>query len=105
VLLVCVGCDKVMFPWHVNVNFIQRLWDTLYLDVSLLVVMVWTEPRVDCCERGDEYGGGFSVPTTGGIFLDYFHIHIYSVALRPNVGHDLLILEVSRSHATKHHSR
>lgn len=39
---VCV-CDKVMFPWYVNINSIQRLWDTLYLDVSLLVVMVWTE--------------------------------------------------------------
>ena len=32
-----------MFPWHVNMNSIQRLWDTLYLDVSLLVVTVWTE--------------------------------------------------------------
>jgi len=27
------------------------------------------------------------------------------VSLRPNVGQDLLILEVSRSHTTTHHSR
>jgi len=27
------------------------------------------------------------------------------VALRPNAGHGLLILEISRSHATTHHSR
>jgi len=32
--------------------------------------------------------------------------HILSpVALRPNAGHGLLILEVSRSHATTHHTR
>ena len=29
----------------------------------------------------------------------------FSVALRPNAGHSLLILEVSRSHTTSHHSR
>ena len=29
----------------------------------------------------------------------------FPVALRPNVGHGLLIHEVSRSHTTTHHSR
>jgi hypothetical protein len=29
----------------------------------------------------------------------------FSVALRPNAGHGLLILEVSRSYTTTHHSR
>ena len=29
----------------------------------------------------------------------------FSMALRPNAGHGLLILEVSRSHTTTHHSR
>ena len=29
----------------------------------------------------------------------------FSVALRPNTGHGLLILEVSRSHTTTHYSR
>ena len=34
------------------------------------------------------------------------HIHFFFfVALRPNAGHGLLILEVSRSHTTTHHSR
>jgi len=35
-----------------------------------------------------------------------FHItFFFSVALRPNAGHGLLVLEVSRSHTTTHHSR
>jgi len=29
----------------------------------------------------------------------------FAVALRPKAGHGLLILEVSRSHTTTHHSR
>jgi len=29
----------------------------------------------------------------------------FPVVLRPNAGHSLLILEVSRSHTTTHHSR
>ena len=30
---------------------------------------------------------------------------LFSVALRPNAGHGLLILEVSRSHTTTYHNR
>jgi len=33
------------------------------------------------------------------------YILFFSVALRPNAGHDLLILEVSRSHTTTQHIR
>jgi len=32
-------------------------------------------------------------------------LYFFPVALRPNAGHGLLILEVSRSHTTTHHSR
>jgi len=32
-------------------------------------------------------------------------ISFFPVALRPNAGHGFLILEVSRSHTTTHHSR
>jgi len=32
-------------------------------------------------------------------------ITFFVVTLRPNVGHGLLILEVSSSHTRKHHSR
>jgi len=32
-------------------------------------------------------------------------IFFFSVALRPNAGHGLLLLDVSRSHTTTHHSR
>ena len=35
----------------------------------------------------------------------YIYIFFFSVALRPNAGHGLLILEVSRSHTATHHSR
>jgi hypothetical protein len=41
-------------------------------------------------------------------FFTYFvslKYYIFFVALRPNAGHGLLILEVSRSHTTAHHSR
>ena len=38
-------------------------------------------------------------PVGKGRGIDFF------VALRPNADHDLLILEVSRSHTTAHHSR
>jgi hypothetical protein len=40
------------------------------------------------------------------LFFYYIYIRVYSpVTLRPNTGHDLLILEVSRSHSTTYHSR
>ena len=34
----------------------------------------------------------------------HIRVYIYSVALRPNAGHGLLIFEVSRSHTVTHHS-
>jgi len=47
------------------------------------------------------------VPSTA--FYPELHNHtsftFFSVALRPNAGHGLLILDVSRSHTTTHHSR
>ena len=33
------------------------------------------------------------------------YVPFFSVALRPNAGHGLLILDVSRSHTTTQHSR
>jgi len=63
------------------------------------------------------YYGNLELLTRDQIFLDRKHhmVHhesiaytcqfIYSVALRPNAGHGLLILEISRSHTTTHHSR
>jgi hypothetical protein len=38
-------------------------------------------------------------------FLFIYLFFYFAVALRPNAGHGLLILEVSRSHTTTHHSR
>jgi len=45
------------------------------------------------------------------VCFDFLHKFVsnislfFSVALRPNAGHSLRILEVSRSHVTTHHSR
>ena len=36
---------------------------------------------------------------------DYVFLFFFPVALRHNASHGLLILEVSRSHTTMHHSR
>ena len=38
-------------------------------------------------------------------YMDEIFFIFFSVALRPNAGHSHLILEVSRSHTTTHHSR
>ena len=38
-------------------------------------------------------------------FSSAIFIRVFSVALRPNAGHGLLILEVSRSHTTTYHVR
>ena len=40
-----------------------------------------------------------------GKLQDHCQDFFFSVALRPNAGHGFLILEVSRSHTTTHHSR
>jgi len=39
------------------------------------------------------------------VYLFIIIIFFSAVALRPNAGHGLLILDVSRSHTTTHHSR
>ena len=41
----------------------------------------------------------------GNATLENFFFFFFAVALRPNAGLGLLILEVSRSHTTTHHSR
>ena len=43
--------------------------------------------------------------TTTKITNKMHFFFIFAVALRPNAGHGLLILEISRSHTTTHHSR
>jgi len=57
---------------------------------------------------------GAEAPKHVGAFVIHFNIYIYiyiylfifpPVALRPNAGHGLLILDVSRSHTTTHYSR
>ena len=48
------------------------------------------------------------IQVSGEINARYLCVYVhtfFSVALRPNAGHGLLILDVSRSHTTTHHSR
>ena len=47
-----------------------------------------------------------TVSKCGSLDLSYaYNFFSFPVALRPHAGHGLLILEVSRSHTTTHHSR
>ena len=52
------------------------------------------------CVGGETYVN--DTVRTGGLHFFWGGV---SVALRPKAGHGLLILEVSRSHTTTHHSR
>ena len=47
----------------------------------------------------------WNITAYSGPFIMYSIIYLFSVALRPNAGHGLLIHEVSTSHKTTHHSR
>jgi hypothetical protein len=47
----------------------------------------------------------FYISTVSKCYSPIFTFFFFPVALRPNVGHGLLILEVSGSHTTTHHSR
>ena len=49
---------------------------------------------------------GVVTPSSGGALLVLAKVTVFfSLALRPNAGHGLFILDVSRSHTTTHHSR
>jgi hypothetical protein len=63
-----------------------------------------------CCTSIYGRQGTDRLPAETGIFSGhctswFFSFSFFSVALRPNAVHGLLILEVSRSHTTTHHSR
>jgi hypothetical protein len=48
------------------------------------------------------YGQQYSLAIASQVYIQDF---FFAVALQPNAGHGLLILEVSRLHTTTHHSR
>jgi len=51
-----------------------------------------------------KYGINYSLLSYIYMYI-YIYIYIFPMALRPNAGHGLLFLEVSRSHTTTHHIR
>ena len=58
---------------------------------------------------GDRYTGAIMQIIIIIYYYYYYYYHylllFFPVALQPNAGHGLLLLEVSRSHTTTHHSR
>ena len=68
------------------------------------------EPTISAGERPQTYAFDRAATGTGTIKggpklgIQYIYI-FFPVALRPNAGHGLLILDVSRSHTTTHHNR
>jgi hypothetical protein len=65
--------------------------------VFLLVLIVWVELVVWLLSTWQIYNFVITNINTSFFFPP--------VALRPNAGHGLLILEVSRSHTTTHYNR
>ena len=68
---------------------------------------VAVEYRNNGCSLKNSYLPAYIHTYIGGTYI-YTHRHAYTqllVALRPNAGHGLLILQVSRSHTTTEHSR
>jgi hypothetical protein len=55
-------------------------------------------------DRSDDAVNRFS-KVCGDYYYYCYCFFFFSVALRPNAGHGLLILEVFRSHTTTHHIR
>jgi len=58
-------------------------------------------------DRAASSGTQLQQPLISLIFqlVHFFFLLLFAVALRPNAGHGLFILDVSRSHTTTHHSR
>jgi hypothetical protein len=56
-------------------------------------------------KNSSSYLNSLSVAIVDFTKSSFYYVSFFSVALRPNAGHGLLILEVSSSHTTTHHSR
>jgi len=61
------------------------------------------------CQQAELLGSTHLAFVRNEVYLStlsvFFFFFLFPVALRPNAGHGLLILEVSRSHTTTYHSR
>jgi hypothetical protein len=106
----------LLFIWL----FVSCLYGCLFADyMAVCLLFIWL---FVCCLYGCLFADYMAVLSITFFhnFLFHFYLCIYGytfcmllfncliffpVALRPNAGHCLLILEVSRSHTTTHHSR
>jgi hypothetical protein len=67
---------------------------------------IHNEKETDWRRNGVNRYGSEEVTETIISLIFQINAHfLFPVALRPNAGHGLLILEVYRSHTTTHHSR
>jgi hypothetical protein len=97
------------------VSYLQMFWKTLSLEnFSAANEIRWKSNTLHGAASvssssenpaTDEDVPKFDVCVTVLLWYNSLNNQIFPVALRPNAGHGLLILEVSRSHATTHHSR
>ena len=102
--VVCFVLFSVLFVCVCVLYDCHRVATQLQLNVSYHIISVLISKAVSV-QAIKAYRGSRGItplilnPVTG---RSHF---FFAVALRPNAGHGLLILEVSRSHTTTHHSR
>jgi len=99
--------DKVFSPTHRPALFSQKIL------LVLISVRDWVDPRAIVRQEWLMLASGIEHATFRLVVQCLNKLHhptlldykFFFVALRPNAGHGLLILEVSSSHTTTHHIR
>jgi hypothetical protein len=84
-----IRCSKIALPLALEI---------LFLDTRFIYSSIQTQKNSYFVNK---VKASLSMTTPG----EYLWKYIFFVAPRPNAGHGLLILEVSRSHTTTHYSR
>ena len=98
----------VMFQWNLNLLYTFSKNTQISSFMKIRPVGPSCSMRKDGTDRHDEANSCLSQFLRTRLKYIYIYIYIFfffAVALRPNAGHGLLIIEVSRSHTTTHHSR
>jgi len=100
---VCV-CQAGYRTYRFNYN----LYEAFIFSSNTSIITMKSTFKATCF---DPIGPSLGLTIRTGSFassnITSYHLrkHFFSVVLRPNAGHGLLILDVSRSHTTTHHSR
>ena len=92
---------SLLLRYYGEISCIGLIWH------RLLVLLLWTRQynwKSQMCWHVYGHMSNKLHGVTGQRTISFFFC-FFAVALRPNAGHGLLILEVSRSHTTTHHSQ